>query len=598
MTTEDDASSLDDEPALPAVGLVGRVWRRLMSVFGRFGIHYRFATISGRILALNLLSLIVLVVGLLYLNDFRDSLINARIKSLEVQASMIARSLAQMDNDAGDPLMEMQKKAGEEDPLGKPFAISPVLSAQILHRLIEPTQTHAYIYNQDGSVLVDSYNVYTQAGFVTYQQPVQTPESSFFYKTWLKVEHFLRGENLPTFKPNDPLDGKKFPEVNAALEQGNTTQMVRINELGETILTIAVPIHREGPVLGALLLMTMGGEIDGILAKERLTILRLWAFVLAVTIVFAMLLGGTIVAPIHRLAVAAETVRRNIKKREEIPDFTHRSDEIGNLSAALREMTAALYKRMDAIESFAADVAHELKNPLFSLRGAADMLNRVKNEEDHERLVQIIQHDVARLNRLITDISDASRLDAELARERRRPVNIARLLDALCTVVNDIHREGVPQIELQIAGTPRNVAISSKTLFVVKGHESRLGQVVNNLIDNAISFSPPGGRIFVTCRHIRKPNEVEIAVEDEGPGIPPENLDLIFDRFYTDRPDSFGQNSGLGLHISRQIITAHGGRIWAENRYAPPTKNAKDTPGSTAMPILGASFIIRIPALS
>jgi two-component system, OmpR family, sensor histidine kinase ChvG len=597
MSTEGDPSSPDDDPALPAAGRIGRVWRRFMAMCGRFGIHYRFTTISGRILTLNLLSLLVLVIGLLYLNDFRGSLIDARIKSLETQALMIARSVSQMDNDIGDPLLDIQKKTAEEDPQARPFSISPELAAQILHRLIEPTRTHGYIYNQDGTVLVDSNTVYTQTGFVGFQQPVQNPEPSFPYKVWLKVERFLRGENLPMFKPNDPLDGKTFPEVKAALEQGNTAQMVRVNELGETILTIAVPVHRDGPVLGALLLMTVGGEIDGILAKERLSIIRLWTLVLAVTVVFALLLGGTIVGPIHRLAVAAETVRKNIKKREEIPDFTHRSDEIGNLSTALREMTMALYKRMDAIESFAADVAHELKNPLFSLRGAADMLNRVKNEEDHERLVQIIQHDVARLNRLITDISDASRLDAELARERRRPVNVARLLDALCTVVNDIHREGVPKIELQIAGTPRNVAISSKTLFVVKGHESRLAQVVNNLIDNAISFSPPGGRIFVTCRHIRKPNEVEIAVEDEGPGIPAENLDLIFDRFYTDRPDSFGQNSGLGLHISRQIITAHGGRIWAENRYAAPTKNAKDTPGNTTMPILGASFIIRIPAL-
>jgi two-component system sensor histidine kinase ChvG len=567
-----------------------------MRVLGRIGVYYRFTTISGRILMLNLVSLVVLMGGLIYFSDFRDSLIKARLENLETLAELIARPLAREENDVEGPFRV--NPTNDE----RPFSINPNGAAQTLHRLIEPTKKHGIIYNRDGTILVDS----NRSHFLTSHKLVinvdkrsdKTPQSSFFYRLWLQIESFVHGDNLPTFKASDLGSGKIFPEVKAALEQGNRTTIVRVNELGEIVLGTAIPIHREGNVLGALLLMTRGGEIDGLLAKERWALMRLWLFVLIVTVAFSLLLGGTIVGPMHRLAVAAGNVRKNIKKRTEIPDFTHRSDEIGHLSTALRDMTKALYQRLDAIENFAADVAHELKNPLFSLGNAADTLRMAKTKEDHDHLVQIIQHDVARLNRLITDISDASRLDVELARERRKSVNVAALLDGLCTVVNDIHREGVPRIEMQILGMPRNAAISSKTIFMISGHKGRLGQVVNNLLDNAISFSPPGGRIFVTCRHIRKPNEVEIAVEDEGPGIPAENLDRIFERFYTHRPDSFGQNSGLGLNISRQIISAHGGRIWAENRHAPPTNKASDHPKGTLGPILGASFIIRIPALS
>jgi len=600
----DDPLPLDT----PAVGRMSRVWRWLMARFAHIGFYYRFTTITGRIVALNLVSLVVLVIGLLYLNDFRDGLIAAQIKSLEVQTEIIARSIGQestMELDVGtgtklDPLLAMQRAHDDEFPQAKPMRIDPEHSAQLLRSLIEPTQTHGIIYNTDGITrLVDSNKIYVHGELRRFQQPERrTAELSFAYKTWLRIERVLSRENLPLYKEAGPDAGKSLPEVTAALEEGKLMRMVRVNDLGETVLSVAAPVRRDGPVLGALFLVTAGGEIDAILARERVSILRLWGLVLSVTTVFSLLLAGTIAGPVHRLAVAAENVRKNIKKREEIPDFTHRSDEIGDLSSALREMTATLYKRLDAIESFAADVAHELKNPLTSLRSAADTLTIVKNDDDRNRLIQIIQHDVMRLNRLISDISDASRLDAELAREGRRPVNIARLLDTLCGVVNDIHREGTPVIDLQILGMARGAAISGKTAFMLNGHESRLGQVINNLLDNAISFSPPSGRILVTCRHIRKSNVIEITVEDEGPGIRPENLERIFERFYTDRPsdEEFGQNSGLGLNISRQIIGAHGGRVWAENRVAPAAKG-KAGGSAAVLPIVGARFVIHLPAI-
>jgi two-component system, OmpR family, sensor histidine kinase ChvG len=246
----------------------------------------------------------------------------------------------------------------------------------------------------------------------------------------------------------------------------------------------------------------------------------------------------------------------------------------------LREMTSALYRRIEAIESFAADVAHELKNPLTSLRSAVETLPVAKSDDSRNRLLAIIQHDVRRLDRLISDISDASRLDAELQRQDAAPLDLIKLLNAVVTVANEVrHQDGV-EVMLAFKGNAKQ--------FIIPGHDSRLAQVFDNLIANARSFSPPGGSVRVTCYALQ--NESEIVVDDDGPGIPPDALERIFERFYTDRPEEqgFGQNSGLGLSISKQIVDAHGGRIWAENR----------TSTDSAQPrVLGARFTVRLPAL-
>jgi len=280
---------------------------------------------------------------------------------------------------------------------------------------------------------------------------------------------------------------------------------------------------------------------------------------------------------VRRLAEAAERVRHGVKSRQEIPDFTERSDEIGHLSGALRDMTNALYNRIEAIESFAADVSHELKNPLTSLRSAVETLPLARNDNSRSRLLEVIQHDVKRLDRLISDISDASRLDAELLRAKAEPIDTVKLLTAVTSVFNSIDRKDGVKVKLS---TP--IGLPPAALFV-NGHDSRLGQVVNNLIDNARSFSPPGGEVRVALRRTR--NEIDIVVEDDGPGVPDHALERIFERFYTDRPEDqgFGQNSGLGLSISRQIVEAHGGKILVENR--------KDGDA-----ILGARFTMRLPA--
>src|SRR6476620_4107958 len=286
--------------------------------------------------------------------------------------------------------------------------------------------------------------------------------------------------------------------------------------------------------------------------------------------------AGTVAEPMRRLAEAADRVRRGIISRQQIPDFSDRPDEIGHLSAALRDMTKALYTRIEAIESFAADVAHELKNPLTSLRSAVETLPIAKTEASRDRLLAVIQHDVSRLDRLISDISDASRLDAELARGAMEPLDLSVMLEAVVSMANQATNGHNVTVTLKVEEPPEEFPDAP---WVIQGHDSRLGQVCNNLIDNARSFSPEGGSVRVTLRAAELPGNEddmqpgdEIIIDDDGPGVPAHAFERIFERFYTDRPNhGFGQNSGLGLAISRQIIEAHGGHIHATNRTAAPT---------------------------
>ncbi|HHZ09809.1 MAG TPA: HAMP domain-containing protein, partial [Rhizobiales bacterium] len=385
----------------------------------------------------------------------------------------------------------------------------------------------------------------------------------------------------PIYKEQPGGNGSAFPEVMNALT-GSPGAVVRISEQGEQIVSVAVPIQRFRAVLGVLMLNTQGGDIDKIVAAERKAILRVFGVAALVNVLLSMMLASTIANPLRRLAAAAVRVRRGVKNREEIPDFSERQDEIGNLSVAIRDMTNALYARIEAIESFAADVSHELKNPLTSLRSAVETLPLARNETSRNRLMEIIQHDVRRLDRLITDISDASRLDAELAREDARRVDLKKLVGDLVDVSREVGaRKKAVEIEFRAARLPSG----AKGYFVL-GHDLRLGQVITNLIENARSFVPEGhGRIVISLSRAGRHNV--LTVEDNGPGIRAENIERIFERFYTDRPagEAFGQNSGLGLSISRQIVEAHGGTLTAEN-----IAGAK--PGD----IRGARFVVTLPA--
>ena len=564
-----------------------RIWRFLAG--------HIFSSLARRIVVLIVVVQVVQVGGFLLVSQFRAGLIEARVQSLEVQGEIIANAIASAaasDSDYSffDQDRPLELRPGEsfgpsdEGMSGLEFSINPERVGRVLHRLISPTKTRAFIYDRNGSLIIDSRDLFQPGEILQLDLPPPgSDQSNVFKRAWKAFKTWLNRGDLPLYREVGPNSGKDYPEVAQALSETRPSSMVRVDEHGEVIVSVAVPVQSFRAVRGALLLVTRGGDINEAVENERLAFIKVFLIATVVMVLLSVLLAGTIAGPMRRLADSAERVRRRTRSRVEIPDFTARRDEIGHLSGTLRDMTDALYSRIEAIESFAADVAHELKNPLTSLRSAVETLPLAKSPESHARLLEVIQHDVKRLDRLISDISEASRLDAELQRHEIAPVDLTKLLTTVVTVQNEMRADDDATVTLAFEG-------ASLHAFMVPGHDSRLGQVINNLVDNARSFSPPGGTVRVICRRLK--DTVEIIVDDDGPGIAPDALERIFDRFYTDRPhQGFGQNSGLGLSISKQIVEAHDGRLWAENRTGVAHSETEPPP------VLGARFVVRLPAL-
>jgi two-component system sensor histidine kinase ChvG len=556
----------------------------------------RFSLLTRRILFLNLLAPVILAVGLLYLDDYRRSLIAGEFADLRTQGQIFAAAL-------GTAAIEGAADPENPSPSGTPEEhLSRPVAQQIVRRLVEPTHTRARLYSADGELIADS-RVLGAAGIAVETAPLPPlgPPPDMFDQVLNQVYDFIMNwlparESLPVERdvPNARL--RDFREADAAL-RGEIGQALRaLPDQGPTspgalrpkmVLSVAIPVQRFKQVLGVLLLSSDSSEVEISLRAVRFDILKVFGAALAVTVLISIYLGRTITRPIRRLAIAAERVRRGGQVvgagirargateggRPAIPDLSQRDDEIGDLSVALADMTDALWRRLDAIERFAADVSHEIKNPLTSLKSAVETAVRLKDPEQQRKLLSIVLDDVSRLDRLIGDISDASRLDAELSREEAEPVDIGKLLATLVDLHSAASPDG-PRLSLEQAG--------GKPL-VVPGLERRLGQVFRNLIVNALSFSPASGAIRLAARHDGK--VVEVTVEDEGPGIAEDKLEQIFERFYSDRPEGekFGTHSGLGLSISRQIVIAHGGTIRAENRR------------NSSGPVIGARFVVRLP---
>ncbi|CAB4325461.1 MULTISPECIES: stimulus-sensing domain-containing protein [unclassified Brucella] len=573
--------------------------RRFLSPLRKFLGQYLFSSLTRRILFLNLAALAVLVSGILYMNQFREGLIDAKIESLLTQGKIIAAAIsasATVDTNSLliDPEKLLELQAGQsitpspDSPDNWEFPINPEKVSPLLRQLISPTSTRARIYDRYANKLLDSRALYSTSfpssgPVLRYDLPPIEDEMPALWErigSWLS--RLFYGGGLPLYQEQPGGNGLAYQEIVKALS-GSPQMAQRRNQRGELIVSVAVPIQRSRAILGVLLLSTEGDDIDKIVQAERMAVFRVFGVVSAVMVILSLFLASTIANPLRKLSAAADRVRHGVKNRVEIPDFSERQDEVGHLSTSIRDMTDALYTRIEAIESFAADVSHELKNPLTSLRSAVETLPLAKTDESRKRLLDVIQHDVRRLDRLITDISDASRLDAELAREHIDRVDMKKLLTSLVTAAREVRRNKVgTEIVFNTGKLP-----TGKKGFYVAGHDLRLGQVVSNLIENARSFVPDDtGRIVVTLTG--EGNRLRILVEDNGPGIPIENIERIFERFYTDRPasEAFGQNSGLGLSISRQIIEAHGGTLTAENITDP------DKPDI----FKGARFIVDLPA--
>jgi two-component system sensor histidine kinase ChvG len=507
-----------------------------------------------------MMALMMLVGGMLYLSSYQERLIENELASLTAEATIFAANLAEGAVVGGIDTVQ---------------SLDPDQARQIVRRVYQANDTRARLFGADGKLVADS-RMLGQPGGIIEVRPLLPPVT----KGWIRsawdtaydwVSEFAGPrKRWPAYVERQDQQGNDYASVRAALA-GGVGRQIWAREDGKLMLGVAVPVQRVRLVLGAVLMTREGINIEGNIQTVREEILKVFAIALAVTIILSLYLAGTITRPIRRLARAAERVQQGRGRKIEIPDMSGRRDEIGELAAALRAMTAALWTRIDAIERFAADVSHEIKNPLTSLRSAVETTARITDPVQQRRLMAIILEDVQRLDRLITDISDASRLDAELSRAESETVDIGRMLGMLADLYTTT---------LEDSGIKVSLSLPPGSALTVPGIEDRLVQVFRNLITNAISFSPPDGAILLRAR--REGAWVIATIEDDGPGIPAGKLEAIFDRFYTERPagEKFGTHSGLGLSISKQIITAHRGQVFAENREGRP----------------GARFTVKIPA--
>lgn len=527
--------------------------------------------LTRRILLLNLIPVALLTLGAVYLSDYEDELIDTELASLLVQGEMVAAGIGEV------------AVVGGETTVNRMDADA---ARQLLTRLVRPTGVRARLFSETGELLGDSA-VLSEVGriHVVPLPPLETPAEAKIdaeidwtdrVGDWINRQ-LSRVDRYPEYVERPAPTLREFPEAASAL-RGFNASAVRSAGDGRLILSAAVPVQRYKQVLGALLLTRDNRAIAASLREVRYDMLTIAAAALGITVLLSLYLAGTITQPIVRLARAADEVRLARESRPAIPDLGKRGDEIGDLNDALRSMTEALWLRINTIESFAADVAHELKNPLTSLRSAIEMVGRP--DLDHERrarLMTIVMDDINRLNRLISDISDASRLDAELMRGEVKPVEIEALLrDMVNHYAATANQKSGVEVEYRVAANPP---------FSAHGHDGRYGQVFRNVIDNALSFSPQGSRILVELSREPRNGPFVVTIDDEGPGIPEDNLESIFQRFYSERPtEHFGQHSGLGLSICRQIMETYGGSITATNRRAPDGK------------VLGARFTVRVPA--
>lgn len=549
MASDTDTERAEDATPPPPPGWVGRVRAALSgsrsSRDRRKGLRGAGSRLGGLILALNLLSLLILFVGALALNEWRRNLIEARLESLSAQAEILANVLGELGITQGEPT---------------PY-LDTLAASQWLRDNFIPRGQRVRLYDQSGLLIIDSY-------VVTEQIPGQP------------LPPALPSGAAPPPPPDPQREQARAQaarrllaaEVERALAGAPQTSLRRA-ETGERVVSVSLPVRHVRDVLGVLTLEA--GDVDETLAAQRRALMPFAFVALAVSLLTSLLIHLFVVRPIQRLSTAADHVRLQRARAISLPDLESRKDEIGDLARSLETMTATLSDRMDAIERFAADVSHEIKNPLTSIRSALETLDLVKAPEDKARLTALLQQDVGRLDRLITDISNASRLDAELSRDRPRPVNLSKLLADITGIYEATAKPGdipvVFQDGMEGAG-------------LVMGREGPMGQVFRNLIDNARSFSPPDGAVRVSLSRASG-ETARVTVDDDGPGVPPDNLETVFQRFYTSRPKgaAFGGNSGLGLSIARQIVEAHGGRVHAENRA--------DEDGG----VRGARFVVTLP---
>ncbi len=522
---------------------------------GRSIVGLNRSPLARKIVVFNLMALVLLAVGVLFMNPFRDSLALQRQLGMVRQAELIASvyeahlSKGNTGFDFRIPLQDI-----ELDPVLEVFVFDP--TGQLLASRVGQGR---------GTLVTDP------------DQP--TIVTDFLERVWNVVTVLFRQGQRDWTETIDPADNARAAFEGA--RGGEVVTRVTRNGEGSMYFTVATPITVDNDLVGVVAITSNSQEIDRLVRYEREQVLQMFLLAVVLSISLSVMLASTISNPLSDLAAAAEVgrdrdSRRVAPSRVRIPDLAARPDEIGRLSVAMRGMVSALYDRIDANEQFAADVAHEIKNPLASLRSAVGSLRFVKKDEQRDKLLDVIEHDVRRLDRLVSDISNASRLDSELVKEEEEEFNLLKTLSNLCQYLSQQAGEKGVDFIIDLPPDP----------IVIHGLEARLAQVFVNLVTNAISFCEDGDAVRVWAR--RRENRVLIVVEDTGPGIPEQALTKVFKRFYSERPQSeFGKHSGLGLAISKQIVEAHGGVIWAEN-IRPTAADPTSDP-------LGARFVVGLP---
>ncbi len=519
--------------------------------------RFRASRLGRLIIGLNLLGLLVLVVGALILNEFSKGLIDSRLDGLSTQVALI------------DDVIIKGATTGDPRPV-----MSAADARQILQLLDIPRSERVRLYDAQGHLIGDTDVIADKV----MERPIG-PSHPAGHVGFVWPWSVYIGDAARQARAHM----QETQEVRAALA-GRTVREQRLSETGGRLVSVSIPIQPVKAVLGALTIEA--GGVDQIVAGQRAALAPFILIAVGTMLGSSLLLNTLVAEPVRRLSRAADSVRLSRARAISLPDISERQDEVGDLARSLESMTSTLSARMDAIERFAADVSHEIKNPLTSMRSALETFELAPaGSPVRDRLLAILNQDVRRLDRLITDISNASRMDAELSRESPRPLDLGRFLTDICALYPVRKPEDVA-----VALSPTDLGKS----LLAAGREGPLGQVFRNLIDNARSFSPPGGevRIRVAQDRVEGASFVAVRVEDDGPGIPPENLESVFQRFYTNRPKghapggaAFGGHSGLGLAIARQIVEAHSGRLQAENRIGPGGE------------IEGARFTVLLPAV-
>lgn len=537
--------------------------------------------LTRRILAVNLIAPLLLLVGLLYLDEYEQALLSTEAEALRVQGELIAAAVGE-----GAVSADLAELQNSNLPIPH-HTLKQEQAQSMVRRLSELAGIRVRLFDTNGLLVADSRRLTGPGGAVQVEDLAPPTAPSLMHDirdAYVWAARRLNHAPLPQYHERLDQAAGDYEEVALALDAGMPATALRRLNSDARMLTAAVPVSFYKQVVGAILVSRTDDSVAESLFEVRMTILRLFIGTLAVTILLSIYLARAIARPVSLLALAAVRVRQRRGRQTSIPDLSSRNDEIGDLSTSLRDMTQALWQRMDAIERFAADVAHEIKNPLTSIRSAVETVTRLKDPEKQQRLLAIVQDDVGRLDRLISDISDASRLDAELSRSEAADVDLRPLLETLTDIYASA--SAAPEDDSPSGFAPGPLILSlppDGQPLVVRGMPDRLVQVLRNLIGNAISFSPAPGSIAL--RATRNADSVILTVEDQGPGLPPGKEEAIFERFYSERPstEKFGAHSGLGLSISRQIIENHGGSIRASNRLAED--------GS----ILGARFTVTLP---